>query len=155
MSDVETRPTLQATIERHKTLQIEDIPLLQYLPKDQLHALVLVAVRKLTYDETAIELSPGRQFEHAPQLGTIKSRVSRARDKLRLLIANRDEYLPLEHSQLKPWHRDQVLLRPDPGRELEHGLAFLEQVSSNDAYKKYFEDGISRALVRSSSKRRA
>lgn len=154
MSELDAQLSVQATVDRYKVLQIEDIPLLQYLPKDQLHALVLVAVRKLSYGEAAIELSPGLQFEHSSPVGTMKSRVSRARDKLKLLVARRDEYLPLSHTQLKEWHRDQVLLRPDPGHELEHALGFLEQVSTNDAYKRYFEDGISRALIRSGRIRR-
>ncbi len=62
------------------------------LPDDQRAVLVLIDVQGLTYDEAAQAVSAS--------IGTVKSRLSRARGRLRDRLAERRELLPERFRQI-------------------------------------------------------
>jgi RNA polymerase sigma-70 factor (ECF subfamily) len=84
-SDDEGSPALQAAASGNQLERIELREVLQQvdrLPAEQRQVLLLAAVDELRYDEIAAMLEI--------PIGTVMSRLSRARDKLRRMTTNRD-----------------------------------------------------------------
>lgn len=75
-------PELPVRAQQHDGLELRDLErALQQLPQAQRQVLLLVGLEDLSYEETA-------RIVGAP-VGTVMSRLSRARDRLRLLLAGR------------------------------------------------------------------
>jgi len=61
---------------------------LRELPDEQREVLLLVAIEEMTYDEVSRAL--------AIPIGTVMSRLSRARERMRRLIAGAESMVPLK-----------------------------------------------------------
>lgn len=83
-------PELQQPVPQSDVLSIRDLDrALALLPVEQREALLLVALEEMSYEETARTLGI--------PIGTVMSRLSRAREKLRVHLAG----VPLEGTRLK------------------------------------------------------
>lgn len=81
----------EPTIPAHQTqgLEIRDLQTaLALLPASQREVLLLVALEGMSYEDVALTLSI--------PIGTVMSRLSRAREKLRALMAGKTVVLPLK-----------------------------------------------------------
>lgn len=86
----ESLPELQQAVPQADVLSIRDLDrALALLPVEQREALLLVALEEMSYEETARALGI--------PIGTVMSRLSRAREKLRLYLAD----TPVEGIRLK------------------------------------------------------
>lgn len=83
-------PTMEEHIERIELSQVLQIALTQ-IPFEQRLAIVLRDVQGLSYEEIAEATSSS--------LGTVKSRISRGRDRLRRLLLAQGEHLPRDFRQ--------------------------------------------------------
>ena len=86
LTDPGERPDEQ--VERQELALVLQWALAQ-LPPEQRTVVILSDVQGLTYDEIAEVMDTS--------LGTVKSRLSRARGKLRLLLQKQEEHLPLRY----------------------------------------------------------
>jgi len=86
LTDPGERPDEQ--VERQELALVLQWALAQ-LPLEQRTVVILSDVQGLTYDEIAEVMDTS--------LGTVKSRLSRARGKLRLLLQKQEEHLPLRY----------------------------------------------------------
>jgi RNA polymerase sigma-70 factor (ECF subfamily) len=82
LEDESAQPAIRATQSDH--LEVLDLQsALSKIPPDQLEVLLLIGLEQMTYEETA-------QVLEIP-IGTVMSRLSRARDRLRLLLKSGEQ----------------------------------------------------------------
>ena len=85
----EHTPEMPTRATQSDRLEIRDLDsALRQLPAEQREILLLVALEQMTYDEVATTLSI--------PLGTVMSRLSRAREKLRAVMEGRSHVSPLK-----------------------------------------------------------
>ncbi len=86
---MEELPDVPVRATQSDSLEIADVErALRALPDEQLEVLLLVALEEMTYDEV------GRAL--AIPIGTVMSRLSRARERMRRLIAGVQPVVPLK-----------------------------------------------------------
>ena len=86
---MEEFPVVAVRATQSDSLEIADVErALRALPDEQLEVLLLVALEEMTYDEV------GRAL--AIPIGTVMSRLSRARERMRRLIAGVQPVVPLK-----------------------------------------------------------
>lgn len=86
---MEELPDVPVRATQSDSLEIADVErALRALPDDQREVLLLVAIEEMTYDEASRAL--------AIPIGTVMSRLSRARERMRRLIAGTDSVAPLK-----------------------------------------------------------
>jgi RNA polymerase sigma-70 factor (ECF subfamily) len=82
-------PDVAVRATQSDSLEIADVErALRALPDEQLEVLLLVALEEMTYDEVSRTL--------AIPIGTVMSRLSRARERMRRLIAGVQPVVPLK-----------------------------------------------------------
>jgi len=86
---MEELPAIAVRATQSDALELADVERsLRGLPEEQREVLLLVAVEEMTYDEVSHAL--------AIPVGTVMSRLSRARERLRRLIAGAQQSVPLK-----------------------------------------------------------
>jgi RNA polymerase sigma-70 factor (ECF subfamily) len=86
---MEELPVVAVRATQADSLEIADVErALRALPDEQLEVLLLVALEEMTYDEVSRAL--------AIPIGTVMSRLSRARERMRRLIAGVQPVVPLK-----------------------------------------------------------
>jgi RNA polymerase sigma factor (sigma-70 family) len=86
---MEELPVVAVRATQSDSLEIADVErALRTLPEEQCEVLLLVAVEGMTYDEVSRAL--------AIPIGTVMSRLSRARERMRRLIAGAESVVPLK-----------------------------------------------------------
>ena len=86
---MEELPVVAVRATQSDSLEIADVErALRALPDEQLEVLLLVALEEMTYDEVSKAL--------AIPIGTVMSRLSRARERMRRLIAGVQPVVPLK-----------------------------------------------------------
>ena len=86
---MEEFPVVAVRATQSDSLEIADVERsLRALPDEQLEVLLLVALEEMTYDEVSKAL--------AIPIGTVMSRLSRARERMRRLIAGVQQVVPLK-----------------------------------------------------------
>ncbi|WP_296002599.1 RNA polymerase sigma factor [Rugamonas sp.] len=89
LDDERAPPSAEPSTPHRDGLELRDMATaLQLLPAEQREVLLLVALEELSYDEVAAALNIPR--------GTVMSRLSRARERLRLLMLGRPVAAPLK-----------------------------------------------------------
>jgi RNA polymerase sigma-70 factor (ECF subfamily) len=87
LDDETVQPAIRAT--QTDRLEVRDLQAaLLRIPEDQREVLLLIALEQLTYEEAAGVLGI--------PIGTVMSRLSRARDRLRTLLAGGEQHSPLK-----------------------------------------------------------
>ena len=82
-------PVVAVRATQSDSLEVADVErALRALPEEQREVLVLVAIEEMTYDEVSRTL--------AIPIGTVMSRLSRARERMRRLIAGTQPVVPLK-----------------------------------------------------------
>ncbi len=86
---MEELPAIAVRATQSDALELADVErALRGLPEEQREVLLLVAVEEMTYDEVSRAL--------AIPIGTVMSRLSRARERMRRLIAGAQQSVPLK-----------------------------------------------------------
>jgi RNA polymerase sigma factor (sigma-70 family) len=86
---MEELPVVAVRATQSDSLEIADVErALRTLPDEQREVLLLVAIEELTYDEASRALGI--------PIGTVMSRLSRARERMRRLIAGAESVVPLK-----------------------------------------------------------
>jgi len=86
---MEELPVVAVRATQSDSLEIADVErALRALPDEQREVLILVAIEEMTYDEVSRAL--------AIPIGTVMSRLSRARERMRRLIAGVQPAVPLK-----------------------------------------------------------
>jgi RNA polymerase sigma-70 factor (ECF subfamily) len=86
---MEELPDVAVRASQSDSLEIADVErALRALPDEQREVLLLVAIEEMTYDEASRAL--------AIPIGTVMSRLSRARERMRRLIAGAQQVVPLK-----------------------------------------------------------
>lgn len=86
---MEELPVVAVRATQSDSLEIADVERsLRALPDEQREVLLLVAIEEMTYDEVSRAL--------AIPIGTVMSRLSRARERMRRLIAGAESVVPLK-----------------------------------------------------------
>ena len=86
---MEELPDVAVRATQSDSLEIADVErALRALPDEQREVLLLVAIEEMTYDEASRAL--------AIPIGTVMSRLSRARERMRRLIAGAQQAVPLK-----------------------------------------------------------
>jgi RNA polymerase sigma factor (sigma-70 family) len=86
---MEELPVVGVRATQSDSLEIADVErALRALPDEQREVLLLVAIEELTYDEASRAL--------AIPIGTVMSRLSRARERMRRLITGAESVVPLK-----------------------------------------------------------
>lgn len=86
---MEELPVVPVRATQSDSLEIADVERsLRALPEEQREVLLLVAIEEMTYDEVSRAL--------AIPIGTVMSRLSRARERMRRLIAGGQPVVPLK-----------------------------------------------------------
>ncbi len=86
---MEELPAIAVRATQSDALELADVERsLRGLPEEQREVLLLVAVEEMTYDEVSHAL--------AIPVGTVMSRLSRARERMRRLIAGAQQSVPLK-----------------------------------------------------------
>lgn len=86
---MEELPVVAVRATQSDSLEIADVErALRALPDEQREVLLLVAIEEMTYDEASRAL--------AIPIGTVMSRLSRARERMRRLIAGAQQAVPLK-----------------------------------------------------------
>ena len=86
---MEDLPVVAVRATQADSLEIADVQrALRELPDEQREVLLLVAIEEMTYDEVSRAL--------AIPIGTVMSRLSRARERMRRLIAGAESVVPLK-----------------------------------------------------------
>ena len=86
---MEELPVVAVRATQSDSLEIADVErALRALPDEQREVLILVAIEEMTYDEVSRAL--------AIPIGTVMSRLSRARERMRRLIAGVQPAIPLK-----------------------------------------------------------
>ena len=86
---MEELPAIAVRATQSDALELADVErALRGLPEEQREVLLLVAVEEMTYDEVSRAL--------AIPVGTVMSRLSRARERMRRLIAGAQQSVPLK-----------------------------------------------------------
>ena len=86
---MEELPVIAVRATQGQNLELIDVDrALRALPDDQREVVLLVAVEQLTYEETSVALSV--------PIGTVMSRLSRARERLRHLVGEPQGQAPLK-----------------------------------------------------------
>ncbi len=118
-----TETSIPSPVAKENPVQPADIPYLGLLSAGQRDALVLIAIRRLKYEDAAKELGC--------QTGTIKSRVHRGRGNLSRILAAPDR-LPAELSRIKEWGCEPITLENVKSQEVKAGLRTLWLVASGE-----------------------
>ena len=86
---MEELPDVAVRATQSDSLEIADVErALRALPDEQREVLLLVSIEEMTYDEASRAL--------AIPIGTVMSRLSRARERMRRLIAGAQQVVPLK-----------------------------------------------------------
>lgn len=86
---MEELPVVAVRATQSDFLEVADVErALRALPDDQREVLLMVTIEEMTYDEASRAL--------AIPIGTVMSRLSRARERMRRLIAGTDSAVPLK-----------------------------------------------------------
>jgi len=86
---MEELPVVAVRATQSDSLEVADVErALRALPDEQREVLLLVAIEEMTYDEVSRAM--------AIPIGTVMSRLSRARERMRRLIAGAESAVPLK-----------------------------------------------------------